>query len=278
MPLERLQKILAQAGLASRRGAEKLILSGRIALNGQVVTELGQKADPSLDRLTIDGQAVALNPRLAHFMFHKPSGYLTTLADPQGRPTIKPFLDRLGQRVYPVGRLDLDVSGILILTNDGELARRLMHPSYEVPKVYRVKVAERLDQRALDLLSGGRLLIGDQPAAPAKARIVKTGPDQGWLELILTEGRHRQVKRMCSAVGHPVVVLKRVAYGDIKLDPQLAPGQIRSLTPKEILTLKSKVALDRDQLEGPKTALDGVSHRGPKRAHNNYPPKLPRKG
>ncbi|MDR0548590.1 MAG: rRNA pseudouridine synthase [Deltaproteobacteria bacterium] len=239
----RIQIILAQAGVASRRGAEALILAGRVTVNGQVVSTLGAKADPKVDRIELDGRPLKPQEDLLYYMFHKPAGYLTTMSDPQGRKTIVTFLAPLKTRVYPIGRLDYDVSGILILTNHGELARRLSHPSFEVPKVYRAITKGQPDPKDLELLASGRLLIGDRPAAPARARIIKTGPDRDWLELILTEGRHRQVKRMLSAVGHPVQTLKRVAYGPIWLDPQLSAGAIRPLDATESLALKSLVGL-----------------------------------
>ncbi|MDR1085421.1 MAG: rRNA pseudouridine synthase [Deltaproteobacteria bacterium] len=242
---ERLQKILAQAGLASRRRAEEMILSGRVKVNGEITLTLGQKADPACDLITLDGQKVKCKEDAAYFMFHKPVGYLTALADPYGRPTVKIFLDKLPVRVYPVGRLDKDVSGILILTNDGELARRLMHPSFEVPKVYWVKVKGQLRPEDLLLLSSGRLFIDGKKAAPAQARLVARPPENGWLELILTEGRHRQVKKMCAAVGHPVEILKRVAYASLPLDPKLKAGEIRPLKTGEIKTLKDRVNYDQ---------------------------------
>jgi pseudouridine synthase len=241
---ERLQKILAQAGLASRRQAEELILAGRVRVNGQIVKTLGHKANLGTDRIDLDGRLVAAPEELAYYMFYKPAGFLTTMRDPQGRPTIKVFLDKLKTRVYPVGRLDYDVSGLLILTNHGELARRLAHPSFAVPKVYRALVRGAVTKTDLGLLASGRLIIGDKPAAKAQARIVDEKPDQGWLELILTEGRHRQVKRMLSAVGHPVQVLKRVALGQVWLDLRLSPGQTRPLKTKETLALKNLVGLE----------------------------------
>jgi 23S rRNA pseudouridine2605 synthase len=241
--LERLQKILAQAGLASRRQAEALILAGRVQVNGQVSQSLGARADPELDRIELDGQLIQAREKLGYYMFHKPAGYLTSLADPQNRPTVKVFLKKLPIRVYPIGRLDYDVSGLLILTNDGELARRLMHPSFEVPKLYRAQVRGVLTPERLKRLSSGQILIEGKPAAPARARLLTSGPDRGWLELVLTEGRHRQVKRMCAAVGTPVEVLKRLGYGGLRLDPNLQPGDIRPLKGQEILTLKAQAQL-----------------------------------
>jgi 23S rRNA pseudouridine2605 synthase len=177
-------------------------------------------------------------------MFHKPKGFVTTLSDPQGRPTIRDFLLHLSVRVFPVGRLDLDVSGLLILTNDGELATRLMHPSSLVPKVYRAKVIGKPDKSFTDLLSSGNLIIGGKPAAPAKATIVKSGPDKGYVELTLTEGRRHQVKLMCAAAGHPVAILKRISYGGLPLPEDLPSGNLRPLDDDQIKTLKGLVGLD----------------------------------
>lgn len=239
---ERLQKIIAEAGLASRRGAERLIAEGRVQINGRVVSGQGLKADPARDRITVDGRPLPTPQKLQYFMFHKPAGCLTTLSDPRGRPTIKPYLDRLPARVFPVGRLDMDVEGLLILTNDGALAKRLMHPSSQVPKIYRVKVAGRPDQAALEALRSGRLMLGDRPAAPAGAELIKAAADRAWIFLTLTEGRHHQVKRMCSAVGHPVLKLKRVSYAGLILG-SLNREMIRPLTPAEVRRLKEAAGL-----------------------------------
>jgi pseudouridine synthase len=255
---ERLNKILAAAGLTSRRGADKLIHAGRVKVDGQTVNAQGQMVDPSASRITVDGRPVPVSQALVYYMFHKPAGFVTTLSDPQGRPTIADFLVDLPARVFPVGRLDRDVSGLLILTNDGELARRLMHPSYLVPKVYRTKVQGRPDRTFTDLLSSGRLTIDGRPAAPAKAKILRSGEDVGWVELILTEGRRRQVKLMCAAAGHPVVTLKRVAYGGLPLPKELAAGRIALLSPKQVAALKRLVGLP--ELPGPQPTKTGSSH------------------
>lgn len=240
---ERLQKVMAEAGLCSRRGAEKLIAEGRVSVNGRLVDQNGLKVDPDRDAITVDGRPLPRPQRLQYFMFNKPSGYLTTLSDPQGRPTIKAYLENLPVRVFPVGRLDMDVEGLLILTNDGELAKCLMHPSSKVPKTYWVKVDGHPDSKDLEKLRSGKLMLGERPAAPAGAELVKTAHDRagqprGWLLLTLTEGRHHQVKRMCSAIGHPVLKLKRVTYGGLELG-NLRREQIRALTAAEIRQLKN---------------------------------------
>jgi 23S rRNA pseudouridine2605 synthase len=240
---ERLQKVLAAAGLASRRGAERLIAAGRVAVDGETVADLGRQVDPELSVVTLDGRPLAAAQRPAYYMLHKPAGHVTTLSDPQGRPTVRDLLGGIRERVFPVGRLDRDVSGLLILTNDGELAKRLMHPSWLVPKVYHAKVEGGSDPGFLRALTSGAIIIDGRPAAPAKARELRSGPDRGWVELILTEGRNRQVKRMCAAAGRPVEVLKRVAYCGLRLPPDLPPGRYAPLSAEAVRVLKTKVGL-----------------------------------
>ncbi|MFH1092468.1 MAG: pseudouridine synthase [Pseudomonadota bacterium] len=240
---ERLQKILARTGAASRRGAEKIILAGRVRVNGRVVSALGQKADPEEDRIEVDGRVIRPAEALEYYIFYKPSGYITTLDDPQKRPSITQFLKALKARVYPVGRLDMDAEGLLVLTNDGELARRLMHPRFHVPKTYRVKVKGLPKQEALDRLGGGELKLGDRHAAPAEVEVLKKGTDRAWLTMTLFEGRHHQIKRMCSQVGHPVLKLKRTAYGPLTLG-RLKSGGWRRLRPEEIKALKAAAGMD----------------------------------
>ncbi len=239
---QRLAKVMAEAGISSRRGAEKMIAQGRVRVNGQPVEEQGLKVDLARDKITVDGRPLGPPQKLHYYMFHKPAGYLTTLSDPKGRPSIRRYLEKLPVRVFPVGRLDMDVEGLLLLTNDGALAKRLMHPSSEVPKVYRVKVDGRPGPEALKKLCDGTLRLGQRLAAPAKAELIKSAEDRAWLYLTITEGRHHQVKRMCSAVGHPVLKLKRVAYGGLKLG-SLKREAIRPLTAEEIESLKRAVGL-----------------------------------
>ena len=240
---ERLQKILARAGVTSRRGAEKLILAGRVKVDGRVVSALGQKADPEVDRIELDGRRIGSAEELVYYIFYKPPGYLTTLSDPRKRPSIEHFLKDLKFRVYPVGRLDMDAEGLLILTNDGELARRLMHPRFHVPKTYRVKVEGLPNQHALDRLAGGELKLGDRIAAPADVEVIKKGKDRVWLLITLFEGRRRQIKRMCSQIGHPVLKLKRIAYGPLTLG-RLKPGELRRLGKEEIKALKASAGME----------------------------------
>jgi 23S rRNA pseudouridine2605 synthase len=223
----RLNAFLARAGVASRRGADELIKAGRVTVNG----EPGQLNTfvEARDRVEVDGRPVAAQA-LAYVLLHKPAGVVTTARDPQGRPTVVGLVDHPA-RVVPVGRLDADTTGALLLTNDGPLAHRLAHPRYGVEKVYEVEVEGDPDARALDALRDG-VELEDGLTAPAKAR--RLGP--GRLELILHEGRKHQVKRMCEAVGHPVRRLHRSRYAGLTLDG-LAPGEWRELSDEEVRSL-----------------------------------------
>jgi len=241
--LVRLQKILAQAGAASRRGAEKLILDGRVSVNGRVTRELGTKADPLKDVIKLDGKLLSSAEEKVYYALNKPVGYVTTMNDPQGRPAVSDLISKIAVRAYPVGRLDYDSSGIIIITNDGELAQALAHPKKEIDKCYRTKVKGVPSAKAIKELSEG-LLLDDVMTAPAKVRIIlkeKNGQKERaetLLEIIIHEGRNRQVRRMCKAVGHPVLKLNRTSFGPIKL-LDLTPGKRRVLTSKELDSLKS---------------------------------------
>jgi pseudouridine synthase len=239
---ERLQKILSQAGVASRRLAEALIAQGRVQVNGEAVIELGTKADPATDEIKVDGRRIQLQQRKRYILLHKPRGYITTRRDPQGRPTVLDLLRGVREYIYPVGRLDYDSEGLLLLTNDGELAARLAHPRHEVDKVYEARVRGVPDAHVLERLAKGVTIDGRRTAA-AKVRLLdppNTRPsesDQTRIELAIHEGRQRQVRRMFDAVGHPVVRLKRVRIGPID-DPRMPPGHWRDLTPEEIKKLQ----------------------------------------
>lgn len=233
---ERLQKFLAHAGVASRRAGERLILEGRVTVDGHVVRELGTKIDPSRDVVKVDGKRVAGPPtRPVYYLLNKPRGYVTTLHDPEGRPTVKELLRGVKRRVYPVGRLDFDSEGLLLLTDDGDLAHDLMHPSRGVGKTYLAKVRGVPDAAALSRLRGG-IPLDRRPTAPAQARLARRG-DNAWVEIRIVEGRNRQVRRMLEAVGHPVLRLRRTAYGPLTLG-RLAAGQFRLLEEAEVEALK----------------------------------------
>ncbi|MDP1990304.1 MAG: pseudouridine synthase [Syntrophales bacterium] len=229
---ERLQKILSRAGVSSRRAAEKMIAEGRISVNRTVVVEPGTKADSGKDEIRLDGRLISLETERIYLMLHKPKGYVTTLSDPQGRPIVTDLLNGVAARVYPVGRLDYDSEGLLILSNDGEFAQRLQHPRYGIPKTYRVKVEGHLLKGELKALENG-IDLPDGRFAPAEVQLEKTNPRSTWLTLTLTDGRNRVIRRAFDSLGHPVARLVRVAVADITL-ASLPEGAWRLLTSREV--------------------------------------------
>jgi 23S rRNA pseudouridine2605 synthase len=235
---QRLQRVLAQAGLASRRKAEELIQAGRGAVDGKVVTQMGVKVDPLRQRITVDARPLAIKESRAYYLLHKPRLVLSTLHDPQGRPTLRDYLKgaRIRERVFPVGRLDWDADGLILLTNDGRLAQILQHPRFQIPKIYRVKVSGIPTPEALQQLEAGIQFPGGQKHR-AEVELLKTGEDRAWLLVTIREGEKHQVKIMLEAVGHLVLTLKRVALGPLKLG-RLPVGKIRALTPEEIQSLR----------------------------------------
>lgn len=241
MQAERLQKILSQAGITSRRKAEGLILQGRVSVNGKVVRELGTKAVLGRDEIRVDGKTIKPETERIVLVLFKPRRCVTTLHDPQGRPTVADFVNKFPMRLYPVGRLDYDAEGLLLLTNDGELAHRLQHPRYKVPKTYLVKVRGHPPEEAVARLQQG-VNLEDGITAPAELIVVEDDQKATWLSLTLREGRKHQVKRMCAAVGHPVLRLRRTKVGPIELD-NLRPGEIRRLKSREVRSLREKVGL-----------------------------------
>ncbi|MDA8124690.1 MAG: pseudouridine synthase [Deltaproteobacteria bacterium] len=247
---ERLQKILSQAGIASRRAAEKLLAEGRISVNRKVVTEPGSKADPQRDDIRVDGKLISLEIEKVYLLLHKPPGVVTTLSDPQGRPIVTDLLKGITERVYPVGRLDYDSEGLLILTNDGEFAQQLQHPRYGIPKTYRVKVEGRLQKAELKALEKG-IDLSDGPFKPADLLVEKANPASSWLSLTLTDGRNRVIRRAFDAIGHSVIRLIRVAVADILLEP-VKEGNWRMLTPREVerlLALAKKTGNEKNCLD-----------------------------
>jgi len=243
---QRLQKVLAQAGIASRRVAETLITQGRVSVNGATVTTLGTKADPSRDDIRVDGRRLPSAERKRYILLNKPVGFVTTRSDPQRRPTVIDAVAKVREYVYPVGRLDYDTEGLLILTNDGDLAAALTHPRHEVPRTYEVKVAGMPDERALRGLRDGIPLDGVR-TLPAEVVLLNTGrrDTSGVLLMTIREGRNRQVRRMCEAVGHPVQHLKRTRIGSLS-DRRLRPGEWRDLTLDEVAGLRrSAIAATR---------------------------------
>src|SRR3954470_19857867 len=244
---ERLQKILSQAGVASRRLAEELIVQGRVQVNGETITALGTKADPDADEIKVDGRRIHAQKRKRYILLHKPRGYITSRSDPEGRPTVLDLLRGVREYIYPVGRLDYDSEGLLLLTNDGELAARLTHPRHEVDKVYEARVRGVPDEHVLERLAKG-VTIDGRRTAPAKVRIIDppnkrpAENEQTRIELSIHEGRQRQVRKMFDAIGHPVVRLKRVRIGPIE-DPNIPPGHWRDLTPQEIAKLQRSAGI-----------------------------------
>jgi len=235
----RLQKIISAAGIASRRAAEKLIQEGRVQVNGTTVTTLGSKADPEVDDIRVDERRVKQPQRQRYFLLNKPRGYVTTRSDPEQRPTVLDLLKGVREYVYPVGRLDFDSEGLLILTNDGDLAARLTHPSHEVERVYEAQVLGVPDAHDIDRLSRGVVIEGRRtgPAHIELLRERRTEGDTSVLRVTIHEGRTRQVRKMADAIGHPVRTLKRVRIGPVA-DKNLRPGSFRELTAEEVRKLK----------------------------------------
>lgn len=233
----RLQKFLARAGVASRRASEKLIEAGRISVNGQVVTELGTKVDPEADEVRLDGAPVRKAAEAVTLMLNKPAGYLTSMKDPQGRPCVAQLvpLDEF-PALYPLGRLDYDTTGLLLFSTDGELGNAVLHPSHHVDKTYRALVKGKPSEAALDRLRSG-VVLDDGPTQPAEVRLAGRKGKNAYVEIIIHEGRKRQVKRMCEAIGHPVLQLHRASFGPLELG-DLPEGKYRVLSEQEVVALE----------------------------------------
>jgi 23S rRNA pseudouridine2605 synthase len=239
MATERLQKIMAACGIASRRKAEEIIAAGRVTLNGKVVVEQGTKADAERDVICVDGRPLKRAERYVYFLLHKPKGYVTTVSDPEGRATVMELVGKRAERVYPVGRLDYASEGLLLMTNDGALAQKLMKAGSHVPKTYLVKISGKPNEKAIERLRAGITIEVEEgkrvKTSPAKIRLVEDGTNP-WYEVILIEGRNRQIRRMFERVGHHVEKIKRVQLGTLVLD--VAPGKYRALTEREVVELK----------------------------------------
>lgn len=236
---ERLQKYLAEAGVASRRKAEELIAQGKVKVNGKVVTEMGMKIDPAKDEVTyLDKKVTSKDTKMVYIMLYKPEGYVTTAKEQFGRPAVMDLVKGVKERIFPVGRLDYDTSGLLLLTNDGDLTYKLTHPKHDVDKTYIAKLYGIPDEGALQKFRRGVVIDGKR-TKPAKIQIIDKDKDGRFCtaEIIIHEGRNRQVRKMCEAIKHPVAQLKRVATGELKLG-DLQKGKYRHLTEKEIKYLK----------------------------------------
>ena len=234
----RLQKILSHAGVSSRRVAEELILQGRVVVNGHVASELGTRADPERDDIRVDGRRLKLQGDRRYYLMYKPRGVVSTRSDPQNRLTVIDVLSKAGIRgyFYPVGRLDYDSEGLIILTNDGAFAEKVAHPKHELDRAYEVLVTGLPDARDLERLSRG-IVIDGRRTLPAKVRVIRTYAEkkepQSLLEVVIREGRNRQVRKMCEQTGHHVMALRRTRIGAIT-DRRIRPGQVRELTPEEV--------------------------------------------
>jgi pseudouridine synthase len=237
MPKLRLNKILAQAGLSSRRGADRLIADGHVTVNGVVTRDLATLADPDVDIVALRGTPLPQAERKRYVLLHKPSGYVTTVSDPRGRPTVADLVRDVGARLYPVGRLDWDVEGVLLMTNDGDLTHRLLHPRYGLPRIYEAEVRGSVTTGELARWRRG-VMLEDGPAAPTAVELVRPVGATTLLRLTFTEGRKHEVKRYCEALGHPVHRLRRVAFGPVTLG-DLPRGAHRVLTPREISALRT---------------------------------------
>jgi 23S rRNA pseudouridine2605 synthase len=244
----RLQKVIADSGLASRRKAEEFIVQGRVTVNGQVVCELGTKVDPAKDHVKVDGRHLKPVPPQTFVMLNKPKNIISTMSDPSGRSTIADLLPGVHVRVFPVGRLDFDSEGLMLLTNDGELAQLLLHPRHHVPKTYLIKVKGMLAPEHIDALEKG-IMLDDGRTGPAVVKKVGKATENSWLEVTIFEGRKHQVKRMLDAVHHPVLKLKRVKFGPLTLG-DLPTGHYRYLTDREANAVRELARERQDEQAG----------------------------
>jgi 23S rRNA pseudouridine2605 synthase len=251
---ERLQKIISRAGIASRRAGEELIVAGRVRVNGKIVTELGVKADARTDKIEVDGQRLMSGAPL-YVVLHKPRNVVSTLNDPEGRPTVADYLRSTGVRLYPVGRLDFATSGVLLATNDGEFANAMLHPRGSVPKTYVVKVNGLMEEADLERWRTG-VRLDDGLTLPAEVRRLRHEEGKTWLEVTLREGRNQQLRRMGEATGFPVMRLARLSFAGITSEG-LRPGELRTLTSDELLELRKQYGVPRRVRSAPLPAEPG---------------------
>lgn len=245
--MERLQKILSQAGIASRRASEKLIEEGRVTVNGSVVTQAGTKADPSTDIIEVDGVRIEAPERHVYFLLNKPKGFISTAMDERGRRTVLDLLENVKERVYPIGRLDNNTEGLLLITNDGDLMNGLLHPKFEVEKTYIARLSSIPTESDLEKLRQG-IVLADGPTAPAKVALIDRNPAQGGarVEITIHEGRNRQIRRMFAAIGFDVVALKRIEFAGLNLSG-VKRGQYRPLTDTELQHLRELAGQEAPQ-------------------------------
>ena len=239
---ERLNKIIAMAGITSRRRADELISSGLVSVNGQVEKRVGSKAVWGIDSINVDGHPIPDPPKKIYVILNKPFGYVSTLHDPEGRPIIRDLVKDVKERIYPIGRLDFDSSGLLILTNDGGLSFRLMHPKFHIPRTYKVIVEGFISDTSVERLKKG-VFLDDGPTNPARVRIIKAQQGRSVVRITIFEGRSREIRRMCEAVGHKTLKLTRIGYGNLNLG-NLKVGKYRHLNDVEVKALRTSVGLD----------------------------------
>ena len=238
----RLQKFMADCGIASRRKSEELIEKGKVKVNG-VTAKIGDKVDPTTDKIFVDGQRIQNESEYKYIMLNKPRGFITTMSDEQGRKCVAQLVEDVGVRVFPVGRLDKDSEGLLLLTNDGEFANNMTHPSKHVPKTYRVTVRPAINEEILNRLMTG-IMIDGKMTLPADVRVLSQEPNRVVLEIVICEGRNRQIRKMCEECGLEVARLKRTAIGPVKLS-MLKQGEWRELTPQELKALRRAIKSQR---------------------------------
>lgn len=235
---DRLQKIIAAAGIASRRAAEKMIAEGRVSVNRVVIRKLGAKADVSKDEVRVDGKLILPNTSKIYLMLNKPRGYVTTLHDPEGRPIITDLTKNIADRVFPVGRLDYDSEGLLLITNDGDFAYKIQHPKFEMPKTYKIKTEGIINDRDMRLLLKSGILLDDGIFKPKNAQILKVGKKTCWLKVVISEGRNRLIRRGFETMGYRLIRLIRIAIADLEIG-NLKIGSYRHLSSKEVQHLLS---------------------------------------
>jgi len=260
----RLQKVIASAGLASRRKAEVMIAQGRVTVNGRVVRELGTRVDPARDHIKVNGHHLEPGQPQVFLMLNKPKGFVSSLSDPEGRPTVKDLLPGVSVRVFPVGRLDYDSEGLMLLTNHGDLAQALMHPRYHVPKTYMIKVKGVLTDEEIRPLERG-VELEEGVTSPARVTKVRKAEQNSWLEITIHEGRKHQVKRMLEAVGHPVLKLIRVRFGPLSLG-DLPIGQYRFLTDRESNALRAIIRKHQESGDASRVTRHSLRHPARRRA------------
>ncbi len=263
---DRLQKIIAASGITSRRAAEELILAGRVRVNGRIITELGAKADPREDKIEVDGKRLTA-PDSVYYVIHKPRNVVSTLSDPEGRPTVGEMLSRVGVRLYPVGRLDFATSGVLLATNDGAFANGLLHPRREVPKTYVVKVQGLMTDEDLARWRDG-VELDDGRTLPARTRHIRHEEDKTWFEITITEGRNHQIRRMGDATGFRVMRLARTEFAGITHEG-LRPGDLRPLSYDELTKLREAYGVPKKVRKGPPAPLPTSRRRAPRPARED---------